>query len=504
MRFGGAGRKGQRLPMVTDLDNLRPMRSASRVPEGEPIAIPPRFRWLKRFGWATGVLVVALLLLRVAWGYVAERRLEWQIAEYRALGQLVSVEEFDAELDAVKEDENAAVLYEQAMAANTATSQSGLVADDFVSAPEVFGTSAVDAEELMTANAGVLKLLHDARKKPRVAWSERFRDVRRSSARYSDQRRLSKLLWFAAVHQLLVGNHAESVTTVRDSMALNKAIGSHPTLIASLVAWACDDLTYSVIERYASRLQVSGDGGNVRAGAASRAQVEGLIQDLLDEDCLRKSTVRMCLGSRASNLAGAQTATFLDFPGVAVGPFGIWPFRPIVNYLGRPFVVLDSVRQSRFDSMAAEAVAEKAWPHASARFAGEEKDTTLVLRLKRPMTYSAWRGLSPYQSGYVGLFFKLLATRRMAAIALVIRLYTIDHGEPPAKLDQLVPEYMAALPRDPFARIESTFGYKPLADRPFLYSVAQDGRDNGGTVALTADGRRDLHRSDRLFYLQPG
>ncbi len=91
----------------------------------------------------------------------------------------------------------------------------------------------------------------------------------------------------------------------------------------------------------------------------------------------------------------------------------------------------------------------------------------------------------------------------MAAVALAIRLYTVDHGECPSELAALVPDYLAALPQDPFATDEASLGYKPLAERPLLYSVGYDGVDHGGEQVIRADHRRDFERSDIPFYLEP-
>lgn len=81
----------------------------------------PRSRWLRRGAFlATGTLV-GLLALRLAWGFVAERRLNALIASYRADGGPVLVDEFNAELDSVPDEDNAAVLYRLLSAVNRST-----------------------------------------------------------------------------------------------------------------------------------------------------------------------------------------------------------------------------------------------------------------------------------------------------------------------------------------------------------------------------------------------
>ena len=79
-------------------------------PDERPI--PPRYWWLKRILAAIGILVLALACLRLWWGWEAHRRLQAEIKRYRAAGQLVYAYEFDEELDAVLDNQNAVVLLE--------------------------------------------------------------------------------------------------------------------------------------------------------------------------------------------------------------------------------------------------------------------------------------------------------------------------------------------------------------------------------------------------------
>jgi hypothetical protein len=71
--------------------------------------------------------------------------------------------------------------------------------------------------------------------------------------------------------------------------------------------------------------------------------------------------------------------------------------------------------------------------------------------------------------------------RHLAATALAINLYRADHnGAFPAKLDELVPKYLPAVPADPLLAAESPIGYITDANRPRLYSVGENGVDDGG------------------------
>ena len=94
-----------------------------------------------------------------------------------------------------------------------------------------------------------------------------------------------------------------------------------------------------------------------------------------------------------------------------------------------------------------------------------------------------------------------MATRRLAATALAIRLYELDHGRRPRTLNPLVPQYLPVLPTDPFAPDGRPVGYFPSAPKPIVYSVGPDGNDDGGEYALRESGAVDWDAKDLPFFL---
>ena len=102
----------------------------------------------------------------------------------------------------------------------------------------------------------------------------------------------------------------------------------------------------------------------------------------------------------------------------------------------------------------------------------------------------------------IALLYEGLATRRMAAVALAIRLYEIDHARRPAKLTELVPEYLPAVPADPFvAGAKRAISYMPAAERPRLYCIRTDGKDDGGKYSDKPDEYVDREKYDLPFFL---
>jgi hypothetical protein len=77
--------------------------------------------------------------------------------------------------------------------------------------------------------------------------------------------------------------------------------------------------------------------------------------------------------------------------------------------------------------------------------------------------------------------FCALTAQHLAATVLAIRLYAADHdGRIPTDLEELVPDYLTDLPTDPMAVGGRRLGFIPASARPTLYSVGDDGIDNGG------------------------
>lgn len=116
----------------------------------------------------------------------------------------------------------------------------------------------------------------------------------------------------------------------------------------------------------------------------------------------------------------------------------------------------------------------------------------------------------------------------MAATALAIRLYEIDHGQRPDTLEALVPDYLPAVPRDPFT-LDQPIGYRPrgailiearhvdegrVTGQPLqepgpaiLYSVGSNQTDHGGMMVLDRGGEIDerakYEEGDFWFPLDP-
>jgi hypothetical protein len=73
--------------------------------------------------------------------------------------------------------------------------------------------------------------------------------------------------------------------------------------------------------------------------------------------------------------------------------------------------------------------------------------------------------------------------QQMALTVLGIRRYRLRTGRLPAQLSELVPEYLGALPHDFLDGRALRYRLRPGDDGFLLYSVGEDGKDDGGNPA---------------------
>ena len=82
---------------------------------------------------------------------------------------------------------------------------------------------------------------------------------------------------------------------------------------------------------------------------------------------------------------------------------------------------------------------------------------------------------------------RLVAHLRLLSTELAVRCYQSEQGRAPAALTQLVPKYLQQVPLDPFTG--RPLVYRPQGANWLLYSVGEDGSDDGGKpVARSAPG----------------
>lgn len=480
-------------------------KASQTDPPGEtPVEpIPPRFWWLKRILTVSGILLAGLVILRLWWGWDVHRRLQSEIDKYVAAGEPIYPEDFNPR-EPIPDDQNAAKFLRDAEAALNLTPAQTELVRELARDPAGVKAHLDEVGRIVQSNGQVFDLVREARRlvgKP-VDWGLRFKSPAISALlpSLSGQRQLSRVLSATAGYQQAIGNHADTIDTVDDLLAQAKTIDANPTLIGHLVAIATNRLVVGWVESFAPELKVSRevDGAGRTSDSASRAQIERLIASLIDETGIHRAHVRALQSERMAQLDIVQMIARGEttIRELVVGPSpGLWD--RVGAYLIMPVVERGGIwAMSYFDALSA-AVGKPNYAAALSAWPKHPGDWAFVKQLKHPVVTM----FLPSLNRAALLHYRILAQRRMAAIALAIRLCEIDHGHRPARLADLVPDYLPEIPLDPFADDGRTVAYTPDASPPVLYSVGRDGVDDEGRFALRSNGNVDYDKLDQVLFL---
>jgi hypothetical protein len=100
----------------------------------------------------------------------------------------------------------------------------------------------------------------------------------------------------------------------------------------------------------------------------------------------------------------------------------------------------------------------------------------------RVKTLPPWDGVIQFLAPDLSLPRAKWAVRdarwRIIQLRLAVRAYQSEHGASPASAEALVPTYLTAVPRDPFADLPLV--YRVKGGRAIIYSRGPDGKDDGG------------------------
>ncbi|MFW6039053.1 MAG: hypothetical protein ACOC9P_01085, partial [bacterium] len=279
---------------------------------------------------------------------------------------------------------------------------------------------------------------------------------------------------------------------------------------------------------------------NVNAPSAARPeQVRQLIDRLLDEQMHRQIWARTWIGERLVTHDAAMAmiqgrASFSIIGGghpLASGPD--W----LMSLLFKPLLQHDALLLLKVHTANVEAARQAAtYPQYQQVYRQQVPEMKRVQRRPRlhPFSTVMLLGLEAAARTH----FHSRVQQQMAGVALALRLYQIDHdGDRPDTLKQLVPDYLAAIPRDLFSSTDRPIGYKPQGVKPvvqqvrsawpgssasaasrsaqtpqrrfsILYSVGLNGQDDGGRVLMEPNGKlirrpNDQQQADLFFLLGP-
>ncbi|MGE5609075.1 MAG: hypothetical protein ACM359_07460, partial [Bacillota bacterium] len=352
---------------------------------------------------------------------------------------------------------------------------------DFESLPTMLPLAPAQMQlmaKLTAKYADSLKDARIARTKAGVSWKMQLHSPAISVLLpwLSPQRHLSQFLRAAALLAHQQGDDAAAVEYVRDILAASRACDRSPFLVSHLVAigiaaeaertlvkitpdlriadadrpapGATGGLPASVLPREnstGSKLPVAPIPQTPGIRPASREQVEALLVELLDERPSREGFVRSMQGERLFEVDTAICVTngtlsqsdlyYSPRPGTfRDGLFNLFA------RTARPLILNEARAMLAWSSQMVEAAGEADLPTTTAKI-----PTMPARSLRHPLLSMLAPALNTVANRHYANVYQL----RKIALGLAGRMYEVDHGAVPQRLEQLVPRYVAKIPLDP-------------------------------------------------------
>ena len=485
--------------------------------ESRRYQLRPRRRFARRWLLRSIVVLAVLGMLHRWWGDRAEVRFEREVAALAAAGAPVSLAELAAPPVPDEVNGSLALRLAAALAAPDGESADPQWAS-FLTHPPAAPLTPDERRtigRLVRAHADALDAAGAARIKGGVDWQIPLRSPEwvDQSYRLEGLGDLLTLLGYAALYEHDRGSDALAVGHARSMLFVGRSLTARPFLFSQTSGNA---VSVRAARRVADLVPDLNIGAEPDRGAVTPEEVRDLVRELLDEGPWRDGMRRA--------LRGEQTRIIQSVRGLSQGRATLAELcpgfearsgdNPIDRKLNaavsasfgrvfRPWVFDDGIASVRHLEVVIEQFdASPEWPTAVRRVPrlppGMDGQLTGVTHV------TAFNLLHPYTWDF-NAYYQALAERRLAATALAVRWYACEHGGVlPARLGDLVPRYLPALPSDPLAEGGPPLGYVAESKRPVVYSVGENGKDDGGREYDPAAPMPRRWKTDEVRHLRRG
>jgi hypothetical protein len=440
------------------------------------------------------LLIVGVVLFYFGWGWSNSSAIDREIARLAAAGEPVKVE--DLRPAGVAAEDNGYVQIRAALAALAAEDANSPLnqARDTPRLP-LFDDERSALRDAVETQRTALAALRPAIQKPVVAADHVKFTSPALNVMLPDLNHLRKLANAAARSAMLehdAGRHDRALEELAVIEPLARGAASHASLVGTLVAIGLRALEADTIVQMAPELRVGRRDGDV-----SPEQLRATIERLLDDKALRDE---LRLGYQAERIFQIDTMQCLADGRLTLSqvsaPGGVKPGSgspsAVFRAVGRPFLWSNARYSLDYMSRLIALLGAPDWPTAKRQADPLERELT---QDKRRWRYVLASILLPSLARAQETHYRVIADRRLAATALAVRAYQVDHdGAPPPKLNDLVPTYLKTVPMDPMAA-GMPLCYRSEGDEPAIWSVGENGLDDGGSRA--PNNSRPVEPGDR-------
>jgi hypothetical protein len=312
----------------------------------------------------------------------------------------------------------------------------------------------------------------------------------------SRQRELSDFLLRRAMFMHDAGDHAAAIRHAQQMLHVADAVDADGSFIGHLVAITIASYGALVVDHLVPDLAI---------GAGPREvppkDVALLIEHLLDTkrlDAGFRRSLQFERFAQADTLAGIAEGRI----GSAITPAGgANPSPSVALYFKAP--MLHANGDAALDYMtvlvrSADTLSDlPSWRkhRGTAKRAKELEDGSRSYKIAGMVVASFNRAFDTH--------FMIVCERRLAAAALAARWYACEHdGRLPERLDDLVPQYLPAIPKDAMTEGLSV-RYDPRDPDPRLWTVFKNERDDGGKDTVpTESAFWNDENTDKVVHLR--
>lgn len=436
---------------------------------------PPRFWWLTRLGMIAIGLLGAMIGSYWAVGADASRRIEREVAHFRAL-PVVQPEDTGGTPQDLLDPLNPAFHLDKALRALPAYTPAQMAWHN--QEPFWPPLAQEDVDVIRTFDAGLgpsLDALRQARE-ARASRPYRFALGPISMAMLLPSLNSYRDFCNRIGWSMLLAHHDGNLARVLECALGNQALAEAsteygPTLVSTLVACGISASNHDNL------LIVAGHHPLHRTlddELHRWKEVEPAVRELIDALLSPEFYDRM---SQAG--FGAEWIIVL---GVRDPPVGMGYELPPRNVLTAPMLDANAADLLEAHRQTHQMLGEHALYPERMAAATRIRNVPQVNSVAAMAARKAFYDFRPPVERPLSAYARVRMTGHVAAVALATRMFEVDYGRLPKSLEQLVPEYLPYLPVDPFDPAGRPLRYRFEENLPIIYSVGPNGMDEGGNA----------------------
>ena len=285
-----------------------------------------------------------------------------------------------------------------------------------------------------------------------------------------ETRDFSRLVRLEASRLLVEGQPEEAWDWLRTSFRTSRQIGRHGVITERLVGITIHAQTAQGMVKWASDPQVTAD------------LLRRAMRELQDEQrripplsaCLKLEYL-FVIASWMSLTDGPANPTLNKLTGES--ELNERVFRHLfANWLGQA----DTPRQQRTKTLPGLFVFEPSPASAKTLPSASELSGYVQQSVMASL-------LVPSVQGTFAAIDREAARDTVLLTVLALELFSREHGQYPDKLDELVPDYLSAVPEDSHAPPKAPLRYRRDGEGALIYSVGENGTDDGGVFQKVED-----------------